>query len=329
MLRRAIASVLNQTFADFRVCVYDDASGDETAAVVEEFRRKDSRVEYICHSTNIGMTRTFVDGANHVKTPFFSFLPDDDIMLPGFFEAALAGFRCYPEAAISILATISMTAAGRVFPANILRWPEGLLVPPCGMLSTLHHGNPGLQAMLIRTDVWRDFGGFDEATFPIEEVDFDLRVGSSLPIVVSRQPGAIQVVHSDSFTVKTVGPEWIWPIPRIINKLNSMSLPLPVMELATEKLTQWMKRDLVMRGGFRSISDGQWANVEKAAELLEQEFGRARIARLIRGAASICQSVPGIRKLFRVPLTLRTWVKTLRSPSLQWRFRSYAKFLEV
>jgi glycosyltransferase involved in cell wall biosynthesis len=329
MLRRAIISVLNQTFADFRVCVYDDASGDDTAAVVQEFQRKDSRVEYICHTTNIGMTRTFVDGADHVKTPFFSFLPDDDIMLPHFFEAALAGFKRHPEAAMSILATISMTAGGLVFPANILRWPQGLLTPPSGMLSTLHHGNPGLQAMLIRTEVWRDFGGFDVATFPIEEVDFDLRVASRLPIVVSREPGAIQVVHPGSFTVKTVGPEWIWPIPRVISKLRKMNLPVPAMEVATQSLTGWMRRDLVMRGGFSSISDGQWANAERAAELLEQEFGRERIARIIRGAISICQSVPGARKLFRAPVALRAWWKILRNPSLQWRFRSYAKLLQA
>ena len=329
MLRRAITSVLNQTFADFRVCVYDDASGDETAAVVEEFQRKDSRVEYVCHTSNVGMTATFVDGADHVKTPFFSFLPDDDIMLPNFFESALAGFHRYPEAALSILATISMSPSGFVFPANILHWPEGLLMPPKGMLATLHHGNPGLQAMLIRSDVWRDFGGFDDTTFPIEEVDFDLRVASRLPIVVSQQPGAIQVVHPGSFTVKTVGPEWIWPIPRVINKLRKMNLPVPVMELATQKLTAWMKGELVMRGGFRSISDGEWANAERAADLLEREFGRARIARAIRSATSICQSVPGARRLFRVPLDLRTWLKAVRNPSLQWRFRSYARFLQA
>jgi len=40
MLRRAIRSVLSQTFPDFRLCVYDNASGDETAVVVEEFRKK-------------------------------------------------------------------------------------------------------------------------------------------------------------------------------------------------------------------------------------------------------------------------------------------------
>lgn len=329
MLRRAIQSVLSQTFPNFRLCVYDDASGDETAEVVEEFRRKDSRVEYVRHANNVGMTGTFVNGANHVETVFFSFLPDDDIMLPNFFEFALAGFQRHPEAGMSILSTISITPAGFVFPANVLRWPEGLLMPPSGMLCTLRYGNPGLQAMLIRKDAWLEVGGFDKTTTPIEEVDFDLRVAARLPIVVSRQPGAIQVMHSGSYSVMTVGPDWIWPIPRIIRKLEDMNLSMGVMAEAKELLTRWMKRDLVMRGGFRSISDGKWANASKAADLLEQELGSMHVARLIRTAAHICQRIPGARKLFRAPLAFRAGVRAARTVNLQWRFRSYSRLLQV
>ena len=329
MLRRAIHSVLSQTFPHFRVCVYDDASGDETAEVVEEFRRKDSRVEYVCHGSNLGMTDTFVNGANHVETAFFSFLPDDDIMLPNFFEFALAGFQRHPEAGMSILSTISITPGGFVLPANVLRWPEGLLMPPSGMLCTLRHGNPGLQAMLIRKDAWQEVGGFDKTTTPIEEVDFDLRVAARLPIVVSRQPGAIQVMHPGSYSVMTVGPDWIWPIPRIIRKLKDMNLTTTVMAEAKELLTRWMKRDLVMRGGFRSISDGKWANARKAADLLDQELGSVHVAQLIRTATRICQRVPGTRRLFRAPLALRAGVRAARTVSLQWRFRSYSRLLQV
>jgi glycosyltransferase involved in cell wall biosynthesis len=41
MLRRAIESVLNQTYQDFRICIYDNNSGDDTAAVAAEFVEKD------------------------------------------------------------------------------------------------------------------------------------------------------------------------------------------------------------------------------------------------------------------------------------------------
>lgn len=40
LLRRAIRSVLNQTYPHFQVCVYDNASGDETATIVADNIRK-------------------------------------------------------------------------------------------------------------------------------------------------------------------------------------------------------------------------------------------------------------------------------------------------
>ena len=43
LLRRAIQSVLNQIYPDFQVWVFDDDSGDETAAVVSEMAQVDAR----------------------------------------------------------------------------------------------------------------------------------------------------------------------------------------------------------------------------------------------------------------------------------------------
>jgi glycosyltransferase involved in cell wall biosynthesis len=59
LLRRAIRSVLAQNYDRFRVCIYDNASGDETAAVVGQFAREDPRVHYYCHSSNIGAWDNF------------------------------------------------------------------------------------------------------------------------------------------------------------------------------------------------------------------------------------------------------------------------------
>lgn len=50
LLRRAIKSVLNQTYLYIRVCVYDNASNDETADIVANLEKEDPRVSYYCHS---------------------------------------------------------------------------------------------------------------------------------------------------------------------------------------------------------------------------------------------------------------------------------------
>jgi len=330
MLRRAIRSVLSQSFPDFRVYVYDNASGDETATIVEDFRKTDPRVEYICRQDNIGMFANFMDGAKRVQTPFFSFLSDDDLMLPHFLETALSGFQRHPEAALSILPTLLMSEGGLIIRVTNLRWPEGLLLPPRGMWSTIQHGNPGLQAMLIRKAVWDEFGGFDQATHPGGEYDFDLRVMARLPVVVSKTPGGIQVMHRGASTVAG-GLDWVWPcVPRIINKLaQNTDLQPAIRQQAVENLEKWMKRALVTLGVARSISYGRWEDAEKAANILVQECQQSRAARMIRWATAVCRRLPGSRFVLRALHALRAGEKTIHNLGLQWKFRAYSRFLRA
>ena len=74
LLQRALRSVLAQSYPNFCVCVYDNASGDETERVVREFMKYDSRVQYIQRSENIGAARNFDDAMRrgpHLFFPFF------------------------------------------------------------------------------------------------------------------------------------------------------------------------------------------------------------------------------------------------------------------
>lgn len=329
-LRRAIRSVLDQTFPDFRVCIYDNASGDETAAVVDEFRVRDSRVEYLCRSNNIGGLANFMDGANRVKTPFFSFLSDDDVMLPGFFEVAVDGFSRYPEAAMSILTTIWMSPSGFALGAPILQWPEGLLPPPNGMLAILRYGNPDLAGLLIRRDVWEESAGFDETIGAPSDLDFELRVCSRFPVVVSKQPGGILLVHKESVTSRA-GLEWVWPsLPRIASKLaKDENIPQAARREAAQTLTKLVKKNLVIRGVIGSVIRGRWEDAEKAANLLLQECGWTQATGIVRPASALCRRLPGARRGLRTLLRAQASLRVLRHLDLQWRFRSYSKLVRV
>ena len=326
MLRRAISSVLNQTFRDFRLCIYDDASGDETEQLVEEFRKKDARVEYIRRPTRIGRAANFQDSGNRVETEFFSFLPDDDIMLPEFFETALEGVRRYPQAALSVLPTLIMKPDGFVLGATALQWPEGVVSPPQGMLACLHYGNLGLPSVLIRRDVWREFAGFDDGTDPLTDLDFSLRVTSRLPVVVSRRPGGIQIIHPGSNTTLVEG-SWFWPQTRkmIQNLTEGTYLSPPVKNEVTAFLTRWMKRALVTQCIMRSIGQGRWDKAKDAADLLVEASGRSRFAQAVCVATSACQKLPGVRMSVRALLALRDGQKALGNLKLQWRYRTYAR----
>ena len=83
LLRRAVESVVGQQFDKWRLCVCDNGSDLETAELMRGLERQDARIEYHRHATNIGAVRNFKFGLDRVRTPYFSFLSDDDVLLPG------------------------------------------------------------------------------------------------------------------------------------------------------------------------------------------------------------------------------------------------------
>ena len=101
------------------VSVYDNASGDETEAVVRELARGDDRVKYHCHPENVGAFRNFNYGMMDVKTPYFAVLSDDDIVAPTFFEKALQAFGAFPEAQLACMPTLTVDAELNVIEAPI------------------------------------------------------------------------------------------------------------------------------------------------------------------------------------------------------------------
>lgn len=82
-LKRAIDSVLNQTFQDWDLWIVDDASTDNTFDVVHEYINKDGRVNYIKRDNNFGCdTAPKNDGINESKGEFIAFLDDDNAFRP-------------------------------------------------------------------------------------------------------------------------------------------------------------------------------------------------------------------------------------------------------
>ena len=96
LLSRAIKSALAQTHAGVRVRVYDNASGDETAAIVAQLAVQDPRLSYLCHDRNLGSFANYRFAMEHVETPYFSVLADDDLLLPDFHRLALETLKSQP-----------------------------------------------------------------------------------------------------------------------------------------------------------------------------------------------------------------------------------------
>lgn len=90
-LKRAIHSVLSQTYHNLEVLVVSDGSTDATSEVIGSI--KDFRIKYFRHEKNSGLVATRNTGVKKSSGDFITFLDDDDEWLPQKISKQLAVFR--------------------------------------------------------------------------------------------------------------------------------------------------------------------------------------------------------------------------------------------
>lgn len=84
-LRRAIDSVLNQSFQDFELIVVDDCSTDGSIDILQEYQQQDKRVIVAKTKANLGVANARNEGMKLVKGRFLTFVDSDDYIEPDLF----------------------------------------------------------------------------------------------------------------------------------------------------------------------------------------------------------------------------------------------------
>jgi glycosyltransferase involved in cell wall biosynthesis len=77
-LRAGLDCLRAQTFRDFEVLIYDNASTDDTAAIALDFAARDSRFHYHRQPVNKGAMQNFTDVLLAARSPFFMWRAADD-----------------------------------------------------------------------------------------------------------------------------------------------------------------------------------------------------------------------------------------------------------
>lgn len=78
-IREAVDSILNQTFTDFEFLIIDDASTDETVAIIKSYN--DPRIQLIQKPKNSGYTNSLNHGLSIAKGEYIARMDGDDISL--------------------------------------------------------------------------------------------------------------------------------------------------------------------------------------------------------------------------------------------------------
>lgn len=238
---RALSSALNQTVTNIQVCVYDNASGDETSEVVLEFARKDSRVKYYCHSKNIGMIGNYMYALSEVTTAYFSLLSDDDLLFPWFLEEALQGMQRVPQAAFSAASAIIMSERGEVIRVPLALWQrEGQYNPGDAVLEMISK-YPIPTCILFDSRVIKEFS-IDADNVLIWDCDFLLQIASRYTIYVSKRPCGIFLHHESSYSKAQDFAKWEYAYHRLSQRVGGSDyLPEEMKKVARRLIANDIK----------------------------------------------------------------------------------------
>jgi hypothetical protein len=182
MLRRALDSLLGQSFTDFELLVVDDASVDSTATVIGEIMARDPRVSVLRHTRNIGLPAiSEFEAFTRARGELISFAFDDTVFsrhglrdlvresdrAPG---ALIAGFvRAFSRSADG---SISSDVLGRdaresdLLTGNVI--PNSAVLAPKSIFEVVGLYDPHVSlARLCDYDLWQRV----RRRFPIRFVD--------------------------------------------------------------------------------------------------------------------------------------------------------------
>jgi glycosyltransferase involved in cell wall biosynthesis len=175
MVREAVESVLAQRDASFELIVVDDGSTDGT---LEDLAQLDRVTVERTERRGPAAARNF--GVAFARAPLLAFLDSDDLWAPDKLHRQLEFMRTHRDCAISQTGEIWIRDGRRVNPGLRHLKRAGDI-----FIDSLQTCLISPSAVILRTELFRALGGFDEDLAAAEDYDLWLR------ILVDHEPGLL------------------------------------------------------------------------------------------------------------------------------------------
>jgi glycosyltransferase involved in cell wall biosynthesis len=179
-IRKAIQSVLEQTYPDIQIVVVNDGSTDATQQIVEsEFGGKVTLVS----QKNGGLSNARNSGMRASTGKYVAFLDADDWWDPRKVEVQVRELKKNPDAAAHYTGLMLVQESDGTMEVNTpidaaTLWPQ------------LRWGNPGIppSSVMMKLSLLRELGGFDESIRACEDWVMWFRIVRQSRFVMSTEP---------------------------------------------------------------------------------------------------------------------------------------------
>ena len=213
VLKRAIDSVLNQSYKHFHLTIVDDGSTDESGLLLAEYATHPQVTILTQANQGVSAARNF--GVKNSQNDWISFLDSDDEWLPKKLELQVQYLKASPQVRFLHAEEIWMRNGVRVNPKArhsksapdlFRRSLELCLISP--------------STVIMKRDLFNEHRGFNETFTVCEDYDLWLKVMAReeigfLPDFVARKYGG----HADQLSTKYPAMDY-WRIKSLIDLKN-------------------------------------------------------------------------------------------------------------
>lgn len=191
-LKRAIDSVLNQTYKNIEIIIVNDNSVNnsyrlEIKKKIEKI--KDQRIKHIMHNKNLGACKARNTGIYYSKGEFIAFLDDDDRWLPKKTELQLKKFIDKEVGLVYSQYYVEKENKKRLLHKR--KFKKGYLFNDL----LLHNFIGSTSCIMVRKSCLKKTGSFDENLLASQDYELYLRIAQNYKIDFVEEPLIIYYDH--------------------------------------------------------------------------------------------------------------------------------------
>lgn len=174
-IKKAVESVLRQTYSQWELLVVDDGSTDDTEAIVAAYAASDHRVRYYRQLSNKGVSAARNEGIRQTRYDYIAFQDSDDVWHADKLEKQMRVFSENPDVGLVYCAIQGTRQDG-----TPVRIPDDAMerqILSGNLYKLLLQGNViDAPSVVMQRKCLEQCGGFDETLSCLEDWELFLRI---------------------------------------------------------------------------------------------------------------------------------------------------------
>jgi len=193
-LRKAVESIITQTFNDWEFIIVNDGSTDNTCKILEEFT--DTRIR-VLNQINTGLPKALNNGILNSRGEFIARMDADDIALPTRLETQVKFLEQHPDIGIVGSGVYVISSSGKIkgilnYPLNDKEIRKNLIKRNC----FIH------PSVMIRKKVFEEVGYYNPLFTNSEDYELWFRIAEHYKLANIEEPLLMYRVFDRNITTQ-------------------------------------------------------------------------------------------------------------------------------